>query len=152
MKQVTLSVPTINFKSIGGLLDVVGMGILGAPVAYPQIGALPHWAEVTAIFMIVSGLCTGELQCGKSVPVITTAVGEWEVSETIPVFSVGDRVRTMCTDDMVRSGFENVTGKLVRVDEPNEWGERRCLVELDDKKKCDILETTNCQLNPERQL
>lgn len=40
---------------IGGAAAAIGMAILGAPVAYPALGTLPHWLVVTAIVMTAAG-------------------------------------------------------------------------------------------------
>ena len=49
-----------------GGMAAVGVAILGAPVAYPQIGVLPHWLVLVSILMIVVGTAIAHLKSADS--------------------------------------------------------------------------------------
>lgn len=52
---MTLDTKNLSPTYIGGGAAAIGAAILGAPVAYPALGTLPHWLIVTSILMVVIG-------------------------------------------------------------------------------------------------
>ena len=77
MKQVTLSVPNLpSLKTIGGLLDVVGMAIYFSPKAYPAMGELPHWLVITSVLMIVVGSALASYNVGSAPPATVAQVNK----------------------------------------------------------------------------